>query len=302
MSSYIQVELDALKKAPLIAVSAKIGHEWVTHGLVQMWAYAYGDKAEVITDDHLAGFFGSVLVAGPLVAFGFLERVKDGYRIRGAGRYRRISEVRSLAGKKGRGKQLAADGGGSGGGSAGKRGQLPSKSPAIAQQTTGKQVENDALPGQKRALEPIADSSLPTGENIINARMNTCAGGDPEPALGAPAGSPCEGSVEAAPASRILVARPPGPDEPLDEFLERYPWPADVMGQVDAFAMQALSKYCLRTKQKPRLLREALTIRQHGARAILGEQIPPDEQSQPPPPKVRKTLEQVFDEFGGPLH
>lgn len=276
MSSYIQVELDALKKAPLIAVSAKIGHEWVTHGLVQMWAYAYGDKAEVITDDHLAGFFGSVLVAGPLVAFGFLERVEDGYRIRGIGRYRRISEVRSLAGKKGRGKQLGTDGSGSGGESAGKRGQLPSKSPARAQQTTGKRVKNDVLPGQKRALEPIADSSVPTGQNIINARMDTCAGGDPEPALGAPAGSPYASPVGQEPSA----ARPPDPGESVDCFLARYPWPEDVADVIDVYAMQALTRQSTRCGRRVRDLRAELTVARHGALAVLEE---PDPSEHPPP-------------------
>jgi hypothetical protein len=121
----------------------------------------------VVSSVQILGFFSGD--AGPaLEAFGFLERIDRGWRVKGCARYLRITEVRREAGKRGRAAQLAtaqkADVRANAGQTPGKTlqkapfaQQLPSNCPANAGQTPGKTVKTGFLPGQKRALSPITE-------------------------------------------------------------------------------------------------------------------------------------------------
>lgn len=191
--SYIAFELDAHNKAASIATAAGIDRRWVVAGLVDMWAHCFREKTDTITSIHLLGFFG-VDAGAALEAFGFLERIDRGWRVRGCARYLRVTEVRREAGKKGRATQLAAaekadvraNAGQTAGKSAANDGfaqHLPSNSPASAQQTPGKSGKTSVLPGQKRALSPNTESStLRVEEDSVEVCSSARATPKPAPA------------------------------------------------------------------------------------------------------------------------
>lgn len=99
MSSYIAFELRALEEAANIARSAGVSEDTIIAGMARMWAHGWRAKSAVVQRVHVRGFFGSD-VSEALVAFGYLERVDAGLRIRGADRYLRIAQARSEGGKK----------------------------------------------------------------------------------------------------------------------------------------------------------------------------------------------------------
>lgn len=164
---YIQFELDAAKKAPLLASALGLQIRDVFGGLTMMWLHAYSE-GDVVTLFLLRSFFGcdGALAAEGLVELGFIEAIDArSWRVKGAGRYTRLAEIRRAAGVKGREKQLAEAG--STGGRAGHAGQnvdLPGQTPgktpetdSLPGQESGKTDPDGCLPGQKRALEPIAE-------------------------------------------------------------------------------------------------------------------------------------------------
>lgn len=176
---YVQVEIDALKKAPLLASALGIQMREAVGGLVLMWAHIYGEgRSAVVSAFYLRTFFGvsGNDVGEALVELGFLEPTDDGWRVKGAGRYTRLTEVRREAGRAGRQKQLGKtnDNSATSGQNPGKRdfakdlpGQTPGKSAeveALPGPTLGKSDEEGVLPGQKRALDPRSDISSPKGE------------------------------------------------------------------------------------------------------------------------------------------
>lgn len=98
--SFIAFELDALNNVPHVAKAVGLQPQDISHGLLQTWAYCFREKTAKVSAVHLRGFFGADIAAA-LEAFGFIEADADlGYRVRGADRYLRISEGRSLGGKK----------------------------------------------------------------------------------------------------------------------------------------------------------------------------------------------------------
>lgn len=102
--SYIAVELDALNVAPAVARAARVSEDAVIGGLTRLWAYCFRQQAASVSRLQVAGFFATEADMVPaLVAFGFLEVVGEGIRVRGADRYLRVSEARrkgGLAAKK----------------------------------------------------------------------------------------------------------------------------------------------------------------------------------------------------------
>lgn len=164
-SSYIAFELDALNKAPQVATLAGIGAEWVTHGLVQMWAYCFRSKVDVVSAMQLKAFFG-VDAGVALEAFDFLEAVESGWRVRGADRYLRLAKTRQAAGKAGREAQLKAASEAVARADASKTRAKPPNDPVLPEQKTASvgqtvevEPESDTLPGQKRALSPSTEAS-----------------------------------------------------------------------------------------------------------------------------------------------
>jgi hypothetical protein len=99
---YVQVELDALKVCPDVARVTGLSDLVVTGGLVRMWAYCWEAKTETLRPLQLAALFGcrdAAMLAESLEAFGFLEAMDGGYRVKGAQRYLRLDDGRSKGGK-----------------------------------------------------------------------------------------------------------------------------------------------------------------------------------------------------------
>lgn len=91
--SYIAFDLDALNVVPDAARAAGVSQGDLAHGLLKLWAWCFRSEKTEVSSTHLAGFFGGE-VGASLEAFGFLERVTDGWRVRGAERYLRIKDAR----------------------------------------------------------------------------------------------------------------------------------------------------------------------------------------------------------------
>lgn len=190
---YIQFELDAAKKAPILASALGIQLREAMGGLALMWLHVYGaEKGDTVTGFFLRSFFGAApdLVGEALVELGFAEQIDaTTWRVRGAGRYTRLSDVRREAGRKGAAKTngqrseqpaIAAANGRQNAESVGKRSAnerqaeaAPEASQASAQaeqafgkgdfaaanarQTVGKNDEEAVLPRQKAALDPRSE-------------------------------------------------------------------------------------------------------------------------------------------------
>lgn len=95
--SYIAFDLDALNVARDVGAAAGLPEERITHGLLRMWAWCFREKTDAVQAIQVQGFFGAA-AAPALVAFGFLAEDANGYRVRGAERYLRVSEARSRGG------------------------------------------------------------------------------------------------------------------------------------------------------------------------------------------------------------
>lgn len=232
---YVQVELDALKKAALVSSALGIQMREAVGGLVLMWAHIYGGGGDV-NAFYLRTFFGvdGQQVGEALVQLGFLEpssEYGDAWRVKGAGRYTRITEIRRAAGVAGRQKQLGKTNAESdtSGQKSGKRGfahglpgQTPGKSgevEVLPGQTPGKSDAKGVLPGQKRALEP-RDLSLYERERDLEhvAAVEVARQRRPSPTGGGAARSTERSEAAASePGRRKLRHREPTPrvrDEP----------------------------------------------------------------------------------------
>lgn len=177
---FIQVELDALKKAPLLASVLGIQLREAIGGLTLMWAHVYQEKVEAVSAFYLRAFFGLDGVAEALVELGFIDPAEGGsWRVRGAGRYTRLASTRSEAGRKGGQASAQAKAGFAQANAK----QTPSKhqanetqdeasaapetvkqAPSKSQANTGfaqaNVKQNDSNTEQKQALEPRAEGSL----------------------------------------------------------------------------------------------------------------------------------------------
>lgn len=96
---YLQVEIDALKQvhaaAPLVGVPA----QQLLGGLVELWAWCWSNAVDQVTDVQMEGIVGvsSPRLGEALQAFGFLERKRGGWRVRGASHYLRIRAAQKSA-------------------------------------------------------------------------------------------------------------------------------------------------------------------------------------------------------------
>lgn len=201
---YIQFELDAAKKATTLASALRISLSTAMGGLARMWLHVYGaDKADTVSAFYLRSFFevdDANRVGEALVELGFVEQIEGSttWRVRGAGRYTRITEVRREAGRRGAAKTnsrsaiAAANDHQAPAIAAAKPTNERQKSgktapdPASARQlpapaspeaagsrqlprqnpSTGRQ--NAETPRQKTALDPRSEISLPSGEREIS--------------------------------------------------------------------------------------------------------------------------------------
>ena len=91
---YVQLELEAKKKMPIVAKSAGCGPEKVLWGLVELWEFVWATKRDIVNPTELRTCLGAVDgLPGALVEHGFLEPIGENFRARGAGRYLRVSRV-----------------------------------------------------------------------------------------------------------------------------------------------------------------------------------------------------------------
>lgn len=98
---HLAFDLDAKKRVPLVARAAEVEPGAIAWGLLEMWEHAWTAKVCIVSEVVLDGCFGrSERIRQALEAYGFIERVEGGWRVRGAERYLRISEARSRGGKK----------------------------------------------------------------------------------------------------------------------------------------------------------------------------------------------------------
>ena len=176
---FIQVELDALKRAPLLASVLGIQLREAIGGLTLMWAHVYQEKVETVSAFYLRAFFG-VDAAEALVELGFIEPLDGGgWRVRGAGRYTRLASTRSEAGRKGGQASAQAKAGfaqanvkqTASKAQANETEDEASAAPETVKQTASKQQANTGFAQanvkqnapnteQKQALEPRAEGSL----------------------------------------------------------------------------------------------------------------------------------------------
>ncbi len=147
--SFIQVELDAMKRVPDAARAAGVTEHQLGWGLTRLWAWCWQEKTDRVTEDHLAGFIGGdgARAARGLVAFGFLEPSEGSFRVRGAERYLRISDARARAGK------ARAATGKRTGGRWSRSGESTSTPPACA----GEPTSTPPAPDQLLHRSPITD-------------------------------------------------------------------------------------------------------------------------------------------------
>jgi hypothetical protein len=97
---YLAFDLDAMARAEAAARSIGIPDTLVKGGLLNLWMHCFKEETDRVTVPQVAGFFGVVPIAAPLVAFGFLDEEGDRYRVKGADRYLRIVQGRRKGGQK----------------------------------------------------------------------------------------------------------------------------------------------------------------------------------------------------------
>ena len=99
---YIQVDLDAKKKFPLVARGLKIDLGSVALGFLDLWEPCFGGRCDTVSVLQLECLFSAPgdRVSTVLVELGFLEPKPDGsFRIRGSSRYESARTARSRGGK-----------------------------------------------------------------------------------------------------------------------------------------------------------------------------------------------------------
>jgi hypothetical protein len=150
LSSYLQVELDALNIAPQLGAACGISPAIAWYGLNNLWARCFRESTDQINNLMLRGFFEGVDVGETLEAFGFLEKSETGWRVRGADKYLRVKEAQ----KAGRIK----------GGLAAKSNLIPgARQKKSAQKTLSAEPKNHS-----------ADSGLPLG--LVSADLSAVLG------------------------------------------------------------------------------------------------------------------------------
>lgn len=101
---YLQVDLDAMDKWPLVATGCDIRTDTVYKGFLDLWQLCWRQKSGFVGLLHLECLFGMAgrgeRLVEVLCAFGFLERRAEGLWVSGSEKYLRISEARSAGGKK----------------------------------------------------------------------------------------------------------------------------------------------------------------------------------------------------------
>lgn len=146
---YLAFDLDAKKLVPQVAKSAGVQTSEIGWGLLELWDFVWSKKTATVDTLVLTGCFGpNERITEALVSYGFLEPEEHGYRVKGAERYLRVSEARSLGGKKAAGNLKRGNKAG-----AAPAGAEPGKSPGSLPAPAGDQ------PGASRGGFPALTAS-----------------------------------------------------------------------------------------------------------------------------------------------
>lgn len=211
---YIAFDLDALEEVPNVARSIQIEEDRIAGGLLRMWRHCWRTETDTVTRERLLGFFGCD-VSEALLAFGFLEPVPGGFRVRGADRYLRLQAARSAGGhaaksnlKKGASRSLA--------------GATP---PAASR------LQPELKPGSSAGCVPALTASseqhLKASPAGAHTRSKTEATSAPLLTVPASAGANSPAPQVAAPQSRKMPGKGPGasaserePTTPLRDLMD----------------------------------------------------------------------------------
>lgn len=101
---YLAVELDAIEQCPLVGAACEMSAGDVSWGLLQTWRHCWRHEVDVVSDVQVGAFFGLAeagRISGALAAFGFIERVETGWRVRGVERYLKLKTAQRDNGKAG---------------------------------------------------------------------------------------------------------------------------------------------------------------------------------------------------------
>ena len=159
--SFIAVDLKIIEvQAPGLARALGLEVPFVIGSLSLLWHRCWSIKSDAISTLELRGYFTSA-EAGPLLAaFGLLEAAGDGWRVKGADRYLRITEQRSNAGKT-----RAADAKRAGGRFTSAHQRATSTPPAAHQRTTsGAPADDQRATSGGPALTPSTEHRAPNTE------------------------------------------------------------------------------------------------------------------------------------------
>lgn len=100
---YLQVDLDAMRKWPMVAAGLGVSEGDVYRGFMKLWETAWREKSSAVSLLYLECLFGmpgrGERCAEILCGFGFLEEKDGGLRICGAEKYLMAQEARSRGGK-----------------------------------------------------------------------------------------------------------------------------------------------------------------------------------------------------------
>lgn len=97
MSNYIRVDLKVIEVlAPMVARAASISEDRALAGLVRLWHRCWSTTSDTVTMSQLAGIFGGerIEALAEVLCADFLERIPEGFRVRGADGYLRLKEAR----------------------------------------------------------------------------------------------------------------------------------------------------------------------------------------------------------------
>ncbi len=101
---YLQVDLDAMHKWPMVAAGCGIDEAKVYRGFLKLWEACWRQKSAKVTLLFLECLFEAPgrgeRIAQVLTEFEFLEEREAGFIVCGAEKYLRISEAKSAGGKK----------------------------------------------------------------------------------------------------------------------------------------------------------------------------------------------------------
>jgi hypothetical protein len=101
---YLPFDLDAKRKAGLVAKALGVQTCTITGGLLDLWEHVWRSKRDVVSAFDLTGCFGPVPgLLEALAGAEFVEPVEGGFRVRGAGKWLLGLEGRSRGGHAAKG-------------------------------------------------------------------------------------------------------------------------------------------------------------------------------------------------------